>query len=409
MADSTGGPAAGSAHGQEPSQEPSPAHGSTGSPTHGLTTRPTGGPAAGSANGPADGPTGNPAAGPIADPLAADSTSSPAEPPTTGPAADPAPRPADGSPADRATSPSHGPVDGPATASANGSVRSPAQAPAAGRPDGPAADPAPPSADGPAGEPVGGTAVLTAPSTSESARDGRSVEGTLPAGPVRPDAHREQPPDATPEFDWLDEEWAARNGYRTPERPAPSATDEKHTGSGRQGGRRPERGRLTRWLRGVGGFGAAVRPAWIAALALVGCGVAHLPLRDGVPWTYAHGVSLGISTLCLLLGAALVVRRSAVPVLAAGMLFPAVLAVAHLTAGRLASPLLADVLATGGDTATLAAALAAVLALIALLGALTGEVRTTREKPGQPEAPGTPGTPGASEEPVPASARASGS
>jgi Meckel syndrome type 1 protein len=353
-------------------------------PTDGPVAGPVSGSAHGQEAGPANGSTGNPAHGLPA-----------------GPAAGPAPRPVDSPAADRATSPAHGPVDGPVdgpvTASANGSVSSPAaEVPATGRPDGPTADPALPSADG------------------------RAVEGALPAGPVRPDAHREQPPDATPEFDWLDEEWAARNGYRTPERRAPSGTDEKHTGRGRQDGRRPgrrgdgpngprERGRLTRWLRAVGGFGAAVWLGWIAALGLVVCGVVHLPLRAGAPSAYAPGISLGISTLCLLLGAALVVRRTTVAVLAAGVLFPALLAVAHLTAGRLASPLLADVLATGGDGAALAAALAAVLALAALLGALAGEGgkgRTTREEPGESE---TPGVSKAPEEPVPASVRGDGS
>jgi Meckel syndrome type 1 protein len=134
------------------------------------------------------------------------------------------------------------------------------------------------------------------------------------------------------------------------------------------------------------------------------CGVLHLPLHEDAASMspYAHGLSLALSTLCLLLGAALAVRSRAVPVLAAGVLLPGVLAVAHLTAGRLASPLLADVLAAGGSGATLSALLAAVLALVALLGASagrgSGDARRHRG-PATSALPGAPGAPEASSSP----------
>jgi Meckel syndrome type 1 protein len=213
--------------------------------------------------------------------------------------------------------------------------------------DAPSASPAPSSDDGP--RRVEGTAVLVG--VSEGTRRAFTDTGAAPGQEASARAL---------DFDWLDEEWAARAGYRAPEHRTPSPPAEAQ----------PRRARA-RWLAGIAA-GPSALLHWPAVLALVVCGVLHLPLRNGTPSTYAHGYSLALGTLCLLLGAGLAVRGRAVPVLAAGALFPGLLALAHLTAGRLASPTLAEVLATGGDGATLAAVLAAALALVALLGTSAG-------------------------------------
>ncbi|MGM0364432.1 hypothetical protein ACNFRX_31075, partial [Streptomyces griseoaurantiacus] len=220
-------------------------------------------------------------------------------------------------------------------------------------PSAPPAPPAPPADDGP--RRVEGTAVVAG--ASEETRRPFPVAGVGPA----PEA-----PARTLDFDWLDEEWAARAGYRTPEHRTPSPPAEAH----------PRRTRARRFA-GIAAAAPRARLHWPAVLALVVCGVLHLPLRNGSPSTYAHGFSLALGTLCLLLGAGLAVRGRAVPVLAAGALFPGLLALAHLTAGRFASPTLAEVLATGGDGATLAAVLAAALALLALLGTSAGRAGGT--------------------------------
>jgi hypothetical protein len=66
-------------------------------------------------------------------------------------------------------------------------------------------------------------------------------------------------------------------------------------------------------------------PGWVAAAALLVCGVAHFPLRrEGVPGL-VYGVSLAASGLCGLLALALALRAG-VAALVAGSVVPTVLA-----------------------------------------------------------------------------------
>ncbi|AWW36165.1 hypothetical protein [Streptomyces cadmiisoli] len=77
-------------------------------------------------------------------------------------------------------------------------------------------------------------------------------------------------------------------------------------------------------------------PSWLAAATLVVCGAAHFPLhREGAPLT-VYAAALGASGLCVLLAVVLVLRSS-VTTLGAGMLLPAALAGAELLENRIRS------------------------------------------------------------------------
>ncbi|MDQ1034274.1 hypothetical protein QFZ75_000690 [Streptomyces sp. V3I8] len=139
-----------------------------------------------------------------------------------------------------------------------------------------------------------------------------------------------------------------------------------------------------RTARGRGGRPAqnGVSPAWprlAAVLLLVLCGAAHFPpSRDGAS-AGAYGFALGAAALCVLLGLALV-RRSTLPVLAAGILVPAALAIAQLLDGRVTSPGLSRALEL-----TLAPQwLAGLAAVLAALGALTALVTLLASKRPRP-------------------------
>ncbi|MEV0227477.1 hypothetical protein [Streptomyces sp. NPDC050704] len=114
-------------------------------------------------------------------------------------------------------------------------------------------------------------------------------------------------------------------------------------------------------------------PRWIAALALIACGLAHFPSHRGGASVNAYGLAVGVSGLCVLLGLALF-RKGTLPVLAVGVVVPAGLAAAQLLEGRVHSPglsLVLDLTAAPPWGAGLAAVIATLAALTALLGLLS--------------------------------------
>ncbi|MGP4052245.1 hypothetical protein [Streptomyces sp. 2A115] len=124
------------------------------------------------------------------------------------------------------------------------------------------------------------------------------------------------------------------------------------------------------------GAKGAIPPVWprrIAAAALVVCGLAHFPTHRGGASVNAYGFVVGVSVLCVLLGLALF-RKSTLPVLAVGVVVPAVLAAVQLLEGRFHSPSLSralDLTAAPPGVAGLAAVLAVLAALTALLAFLS--------------------------------------
>ncbi|MBK3562237.1 hypothetical protein [Streptomyces sp. MBT62] len=115
-----------------------------------------------------------------------------------------------------------------------------------------------------------------------------------------------------------------------------------------------------------------VWPRLFAAAALLLCGLSYFPLhRDGASGA-AYGFALGVSILCVLLAAALVLHGG-LPVLAVSTVVPAALAAIQLFDGRFHSTRLSQALritAVPPWSAGLLAALAALAALTALLALL---------------------------------------
>ncbi|NGO48832.1 hypothetical protein [Streptomyces ureilyticus] len=114
---------------------------------------------------------------------------------------------------------------------------------------------------------------------------------------------------------------------------------------------------------------------WVAATALVLCGLAHFPPDAGSASAAAYGFTMGASMLCVVLALALAVapalfRKGRLPLLAAGVVLPTALAVAQLLESQIYSPGLTSALAITAAppwAANLAATLAALTALTALL------------------------------------------
>ncbi|MEU6417895.1 hypothetical protein [Streptomyces spiralis] len=135
-----------------------------------------------------------------------------------------------------------------------------------------------------------------------------------------------------------------------PDAPEAEGTD---SGTRRSGG---WKGRLAFW------------PSWLAAAALVVCGAAHLPRREGAP-VYAYGMTFAASALCGMLALALALRPGVV-VLVAGAVVPGALAALWYVEGRFAPAELSRALAiTLAPPAS--AGLTAVCASLASLAALS--------------------------------------
>jgi len=115
-----------------------------------------------------------------------------------------------------------------------------------------------------------------------------------------------------------------------------------------------------------------VWPRLFAAAALLLCGLSYFPLhRDGASGA-AYGFALGVSILCVLLAAAMVLQGG-LPVLAVSTVVPAALAAIQLFDGRFHSTRLSQALritAVPPWSAGLLAVLAALAALTALLALL---------------------------------------
>ncbi|MFC4463698.1 hypothetical protein ACFPH6_03650 [Streptomyces xiangluensis] len=128
-------------------------------------------------------------------------------------------------------------------------------------------------------------------------------------------------------------------------------------------------------------------PLWVAAAALVLCGLAHFPPDRGSASAGAYGFTVGASVLSVLLALALALaqalfRKGQLPVLAAGVVLPTALAVAQLLEGQINSPGLTsalDITITPPWAANLAAVLAALASLTALLTLLSAPGEQDRE------------------------------
>ncbi|MEU6476393.1 hypothetical protein ABZ858_05780 [Streptomyces sp. NPDC047017] len=124
-----------------------------------------------------------------------------------------------------------------------------------------------------------------------------------------------------------------------------------------------------RGMRGARAGRPVFWPGWVAAAALVVCGVAHFPLRrEGAPFL-VYGVALAVSALCGALAVTLAVRAG-VAVLVAGSVVPAVLAALGYLEGRFAPAELTRVLAITVAPPS-SAGLTAVCAALASLAALS--------------------------------------
>ncbi|MEU7659238.1 hypothetical protein [Streptomyces lincolnensis] len=109
------------------------------------------------------------------------------------------------------------------------------------------------------------------------------------------------------------------------------------------------------------------RPARLAVLALLVCGVLSFPLhRDGAS-VRVYGFALGVSVLCVLLALVLAVR-STVPTLAAAVVVPAAMAAGQLFEGKLVH---SAGLSRALDLALAPAWIAGAVAVCASLAALT--------------------------------------
>jgi hypothetical protein len=110
-------------------------------------------------------------------------------------------------------------------------------------------------------------------------------------------------------------------------------------------------------------------PGWLAASMLAVCGVLYFPLYPDGASLRVYGIALGLSALCLVLALLLTVRH-AVPVLAAAVVAPAVMAVSKVYGSPASSLRLfraMDLTLAPAYVAAPAAALASLTALAALL------------------------------------------
>ncbi|MFD7714082.1 hypothetical protein [Streptomyces sp. NPDC059786] len=134
-------------------------------------------------------------------------------------------------------------------------------------------------------------------------------------------------------------------------------------------------------------------PSWLAAGALLLCGLSYLPLHRGGATAAAYGIDLGVLGMCLVLAIALVLNGG-LPVLAACVVVPAALAALQLFAGRLHSTSLSralDLAAAPSWFAGLMAVLAALASLTALLAVLASEKLARHpEQAGAPAPAGRP-------------------
>ncbi|MER7575047.1 hypothetical protein [Streptomyces sp. NPDC126514] len=136
-------------------------------------------------------------------------------------------------------------------------------------------------------------------------------------------------------------------------------------------------------------------PTWpgrIAIAALVLCALAYFPLhRDGASLR-VYGLALGMSVACLAVALLLTLRITA-PVLAFGILVPAVLAAAQLLEGRLPSAGLSralDLTLAPVWAAGMAAAFASLAALAALLVHLATPAPARKQAPAREPAAASP-------------------
>ncbi|MFE9696437.1 hypothetical protein [Streptomyces sp. NPDC006270] len=117
---------------------------------------------------------------------------------------------------------------------------------------------------------------------------------------------------------------------------------------------------------------------WVTAAVLLLCGAAHFPLQLDESSTTEVALAVGVSGLCVLLAAGMLLRL-VVPVLALGVLYTGLLAAAHLVIAKTSSSTLATVLDGGGVLAPLSAVLAALVCLLALSITLTRD-RTSNDE-----------------------------
>ncbi|MFC9548792.1 hypothetical protein ACFTXK_29765, partial [Streptomyces sp. NPDC056956] len=117
----------------------------------------------------------------------------------------------------------------------------------------------------------------------------------------------------------------------------------------------------------------------LTALLLVLCAAAHFPLHHDGASVRLHALALGLSVLCLMTGALLLVRPG-VLVLAVAVTVPAVLAAAHVYGRSLPSAVPSRAVELAVATPWLASA-AAVTAALAALAALI--VRVASPFPGR--------------------------
>ncbi|MFJ3439120.1 hypothetical protein ACIPMU_37015 [Streptomyces cyaneofuscatus] len=117
---------------------------------------------------------------------------------------------------------------------------------------------------------------------------------------------------------------------------------------------------------------------WATAAALVLCGAAHFPLHPNEMSTTAVALAAGVSGLCVLLAAGMLLR-TVVPVLALGVVFTGLLAAAHLVLAETSSSTLASALDGGDVLAALSAVLAALVCLLVLSITHTRDRASTEE------------------------------
>jgi hypothetical protein len=129
--------------------------------------------------------------------------------------------------------------------------------------------------------------------------------------------------------------------------------------------------------------GPELRPARLAVLALVVCGVLNFPLQRGDATARVYAIALGAAVLCVSLALILAVRPT-VPTLAAGGIVPAALAAGQLFEGRLVH---SAGLSRALDLALAPALLAGTAGVVASLAALTS---LFARLPWQPPRAGTP-------------------